>query len=384
MYLSIGSNKFKTFNELLKLRETKPELFPCELYFDDLKFDWIKNIRLFKFKNQNDMKMILKFRKNYVRYIKKKSISGNVCLFKFVGSKDSIVSDIDINIICKKHEDVNKYISEYHDVLENINNYHYELFKSDSGTLFDVNVYASQFHFGDKYNPCLGKNCFSLKSPLSQRGWAFMRCAKLIDEYKLPIKDSYMANVYQLSKNIKIKQKSYNSHVSTFLKLAFGGVGKDNIFEAFSNMKSVESDAYYSVGAYLHIVDGRNDLHRSFYEDSILDNFGFMVENLYSEDQSVMSLARVAKYIERVCHAALCISFNENIFKYYTLANKINSARKNDKLTKSLVCKIFTNIVNMPIKNCLLITNEQKWKFATIFFKHFDYIFIDLKKLKIV
>lgn len=67
----------------------------------------------------------------------------------------------------------------------------------------------------------------------------------------------------------------------------------------------------HSVGAYLDIVKGSKHLPVSMYQDSILDNYGFAIENVYHRFQDCgkdfieLKLMRFAKYLERICNTYL-------------------------------------------------------------------------------
>jgi hypothetical protein len=155
---------------------------------------------------------------------------------------------------------------------------------------------------------------------------------------------------------------------------------KDDVFEAYSRLKSLEYGAYLSVGAYLHIVQGDRMLHNSFYKDSMLDNFGFVMETLFEEDgMSMMGFSRVSKYVVRMCDAYNLINGqgNKRIEKLEILAKQINKARTTHTLNERLVCKLYNFVQDKEVQCLQLVgkSDKDKWSFAKSLFQEFESIF---------
>jgi hypothetical protein len=100
-------------------------------------------------------------------------------------------------------------------------------------------------------------------------------------------------------------------------------------------------DVYYSIGSVLHIVDKRKDLEPSMYIDSLVDNFGFLLQSLFEKSSChdellYMRLARSCKYIGRMCEATeLYIKVDQktsvpiiNLEMLKEDANRVNESRK--------------------------------------------------------
>jgi hypothetical protein len=286
---------------------------------------------LVQFGTKKQLARFDKLRVVYVNYLLEKHCTPLLqCHTQVVGSR-SAKSNVDINMICPKHME---------EVLHGIYQEHDKHFPSISlEELFDTNIYGSVFHFLD--DRCDAREmtleCYPrYEMGYRQRMWSFLRIVELC-ERELPKKErvslvSQLPTEYQnLYTNTKVvflqqrrrKSDEYVRAISKYMKeLARSSPDPHKIAEAFSRSKVVEHDTYRSIGAVLHIVEHRTDLHPSALYDSCYDNLGFVFQqflkrSLCGKGVLINKLIKSAKYIERIYDAV------------YRINSKKDSGKKN-------------------------------------------------------
>lgn len=265
--------------------------------------------------------------------------------------------------------------------------------------LFDINIYGTQFEL-DK---CTKDACNGIKSDYSQHQWAFIRVIELLEKEqyknylsnKLPSLYKTTINKY---KSLEInddkiknsdKTKIYKEKLIEYYKtLKLSNINKT--IEAFSLVKFYENETYRSIGAYLHIVQGLKNLDPSLYFDSVLDNYGFLLDNLFKENdcttlEPIIKLGRVAKYFERILDALKLGKFIRNdIDAIKKICSYINKKRKTNEVTNDDIIELQSALSPkqniQPNQNLVKLQSNQSkkndtmwWWFKTIT----DYIFQD-------
>ena len=362
----------------------------------DFKWDNIRHL-------ENEPGLVLalnQFRNMYIRQIRKyitdsscTSQKNKVCELIPTGSFDSEQnvgpqSDFDINVVFKmKFLDASK--SKQPDVLLNtvtsifksIDAYHNSRFTDTILSMFDANFYADIFDidadptekekFKDNFAKLFEKCYDSCKF---QHGWAVKRAKDVINEFnktqgkadaiRIPnflTKDDYVGELPDNINNYKPDIGKYSEDASRLIRnvsepiIAQVASASDLIeptckskdfFNKYSSFRYQEEETYRSVGAYLHNVAGMTDLPPFMLVDAVLDNWGFMLNNLFvdvkvqgcdKEDLVVIdfnfNVFRVAKYVERMCVALLLLLSDVNVNKkarYGILHIKIISKALND------------------------------------------------------
>lgn len=345
-----------------------------EIDFLNMKCDNPKHINLtwsnlYVFGNDIQQRELNILRKQYIKQLKDYVVSKeneyncklNKCKIQEVGTINvGPASDIDFNI-----EFDSKTIPNFCVIFELINNYHEKYFVNNLDDLFDCNFYGSDFKH-EKYLFCLKDISNDIKS--KQREHAFSRAKNVIEKHglmiltqragfdALEIKGTSVMNQTKECNNPYVnKLKSYfetfniNNNSDTCPNLK-------NVFETFSQAKYLERESYRSVGAYLDIVKEYKSLPSSMYLDSILDNYGFAIENLYKDygfgNETCLNvrflelkLMRFSKYLERICNTILLFfsikqitsspstcnvddTYFYNIIKLLEVTSKINTERK--------------------------------------------------------
>lgn len=269
------------------------------------------------------------------------------CHTTIIGSR-SPKSNVDINMICPKHME---------EVLHAIYQEHEQRFPGISmEELFDANIYGSVFHYLD--DRCDTREmtiaCYPrYEMGYRQRMWSFLRivemcechlskeqCTAMISEWPKAYQKLYGATktLYQQQKRRKPSQ--YIRAITAYMKeLALPKPNPHAIAEAFSRSKVVEHDTYRSIGAVLHIVEHRKDLHPSALYDSCYDNLGFIFQiflkrPLCGTGSLTNQLIKSAKYIGRVFDAVRNINdkkdsgVTDRFIELNQVASEINRMRK--------------------------------------------------------
>jgi hypothetical protein len=300
------------------------------------------------------------------------------CQIVGVGTSENIspASDIDMNILIKedKSRDLSSIILKLETLFSNINTYHIRWFKDPYHEIFDLNFYATKFDYDVNITGS------SLKSDCNQTKWAILRAVEVIEPLALTDENTqYLTKtkVYRLGLqlyNKKKKDENKNTYV-TKIGQYLQSENTEYRVDKFSESKYLERETYRSVGAYLHIVEKHRNLDKSFYVDSILDNYGFLIENLLHTTKCAdiaieLKLQRVCKYLERICDALILYYnvldkkyFENEINSYTTLKNsaeKINQLRK--KFNSEIPNEEYVNLYNsFPIKPYFNLKNEWDW-----------------------
>jgi hypothetical protein len=326
-------------------------------------------------------------RKIYVGSLKKAMAgctSRHFCTLDEVGSsgEDCTVSDVDLNLKfnVKQYDvgtgprtPVNEIIQDVLGMIEkvyqDIDTFHTRFFSTSLSETFDINVYASDFllHDTNKLECGSGNNIgkmvgsWCVMGTCRQRHWAFLRAYEVIskNDYLLSYfqqRISFYNSIYvptaTLFQQLEAKHTGIIDNVKHAYRIALDPKSSNNdVAEAFSASKYLETDTYRSVGAYLHILkqtnnaNNRLELHYSLYLDSVLDNYGFLLENLFRKyegcSDSVIpqyNLLRVAKYLCRMCDAILLyngvldirVDTSHAIYRIKELSVVANNARKCD------------------------------------------------------
>lgn len=330
-----------------------------------------------------------KFRLRYVELLKKNiqsTIINNYnncninpkptskCELKGVGTVTDITSasDIDYNFEFKNEIDINTIIQILNLLYDTIKAFHSTYFNVSITELFDINITATDFKQCNTKKQQTSPKCIqNLIYNNKQRQWAFIRCVEVLEEkqtykttyktifYSIVSKNEYIKNLYKSTLetyNILLKKKANTNALNiykkdlqnyfTALNQKSNNINKltDNIIDKFSEAKFYESETYRSLGAFLDIVKSATKLDTEFYLDSILDNYGFLIDNLLHESPCAnidlnVKLMRVAKYLERICKAGENIKNIENIENIKNIKNIckiINDIRKGTN-TKSIL-----------------------------------------------
>jgi hypothetical protein len=136
----------------------------------------------------------------------------------------------------------------------------------------------------------------------------------------------------------------------------------NKIIQIYSLCKYLENDAYYSVGAYLHIVLKVKNLDDDKLLDSVYDNMGFMILNFFKYDDTLKKLEKIAKYLLRITDAINQMKNVKNKSKsldVYNICNEAITQKKHLKKLESLdqyeyALRYFQDNINM------IIANKQK------------------------
>jgi hypothetical protein len=323
---------FITFAEVAALKE-----LPVSFTLDGRPFYW-NNITVVA--DERLRTSMNSLRAEYSVFLLKKLRNKNVCKFEEVGtvSDRSYASDIDVNLVCPlSKRTLSAVVESTLNVFRNVEVVHAKYFDTPLHLLFDFNMYATDFFIGKEFIDCKSVDC--LMDPITsndrQKLWAGLRMIEYVEQNRVAIpaffKD-FAAQAHDFHKGLRIGNKPYVHYVTRFFEYAVEKGGKlDVLFERFSQSKIRERETYRSVGAFLHIVMTKHALHPSFYEDSLLDNFGFALESIGKKQSPWTSgqRERVCKYINRMCAACLIIkSDDERVRKIESITSKVNSNRK--------------------------------------------------------
>lgn len=294
------------------------------------------------FADSRQLKALDAFRKHYVQgLIRHHCQQAKQCFASYVGSNTS-KSDIDINLSCPTVEDV------IHNILRD----HLQRFEDGLDTMFDSNLYGSVFHYLTKTCNIDSihrmKSCYPRhKSTYKQRVWSFLRFVQALQKESTLSQSLILRSMplpYQkLAKDSRklmrsMQRKRGQVWYSKYLRLYMNITRRADhdpelVAERFSRCKYFENDAYYTVGAVLHIVEGATDLDKNTLYDSIYDNLGFAVEVILKHGicHSMLTSVKVmkaCKYIARICDAYHKMTGKKNLDWLYNEAERLNLRRK--------------------------------------------------------
>lgn len=342
-YFPLDDKKIEEFSICRPYLEGYVHVIRNKIY---IKFQW-NLIVLFATKTQ--LETYDKVRKYYVQAIILKHCKKQAnCYSKFVGS-NTPKSDIDVNISCPIVEKV------IHDIHED----HAQHFNDTLDVMFDTNLYGSVFRYFQKEcyhatnvpNLCYPKH----KSNYDQRVWSFLRIAETLNkESSLTLKNivavmkpeyKHLFNkattlLHKMQKK-KDRQHWYKVYLRAYMKaLRDKRYSPHKISEAYSLCKFFEYDAYYTVGAVLHIVEQRNEIEPNSLYDSIYDNLGFAINSMFSygichSTFTMIKVSKMCKYIARICDAYRILTNTTVLDNLYKLSEKINRMRKQSNLQKT-------------------------------------------------
>ena len=305
-----------------------------------------------------------------------------VCYLRCVGTSTDIsyASDVDMNVEFRINEQsvpldrVLYAIDELYSQIQRFNSY---WFDEDLATLFDVNYYATKWVQGEggdaiKCSEPLTSNCS--RQVRDQHMWAFLRAVETVEHLEkrrreLPsVAAMRSMPLYRAAlKKLEHLRSSSSSDTGTTYRTmakAFYTTAKragrtvasttinNKLFRTFSNTKFYERETYRSVGAYVMVVEQKTDVHADFAMDSLLDNYGFLLENLFQKGGRCfvipleVRLDRVAKYMDRMCTALLVYLktaegrvrfqlpeqyelYKQHVLDIQDLSKMINACRKN-------------------------------------------------------
>lgn len=350
---------------------------------------------LYLFGNDVQQAELNRFRNKYVQQIVKRITCEHTCTCQSPTCKVSQVgtinagpaSDIDLNFIFTK--DVQP---DFCKLFKDIDLYHAKYFGQPLATLFDCNFYASDFRH-EVMLYCIENLQPNIQK--SQRLAAFERAQTVINKNKLPSpmvtcqnkklggNESFGITGKQATLNPRSKPPipcpDYATALSKYYALlktldqdkSCDSTQLDTLFSLFTTTKRLEKETYYSVGAYLDIVKGSKHLPTSMYLDSILDNYGFAIQNLYHEFESCsdndfieLKLMRFAKYLERICNTILiyfsreqiqvvpdCVhtynDFIKIVLELLEASSKVNQERKRNKASRIQIQHLVQQMVNV-------------------------------------
>jgi len=274
--------------------------------------------------------------------------SDAVCKLDIVGSVNvngkarivdiSPASDLDINITYTLDRGMSANIIKHS--LKAPVNFHSQYFMLPLSKLFDVNFYGSAWKPNQRDDQMMESNH-------EQHVWAALRLcdvlrkSKMINLAKKRFEDTNLINILKdgFRKSKAFEQHSQNEMAySRILAKFFRTHDIDKQMKYFSQAKAYEHESYRSLGAFLHIVEKRRDMHLSFYVDSVLDNLGFLIENIWmstpcSQIRYEYKIMRAAKYLERVCDGLELLLSDKHkipvvIKRVKSISNEINMLRK--------------------------------------------------------
>lgn len=342
IYFPLADDKFNEFELCKPYLYQHIRIIRNKVY---IRFQW-DLVVLFASKSQ--LITFDKMRKQYIQDLVQKHCSKEVeCYAKFVGS-DTPKSDIDINFSCPNAEKV----------LSNIYKDHAKHYNDSLDEMFDTNLYGSVFRFLTKecsVDSNLSSICYPKhSSDYNQRIWSFLRIAQNLNSTCLSTTDNVIAVLPQRYKKLlnkatllsnklqkkKDRQYWYKTYLASYIKILKTKNDPKKISKAFSMCKFFENDAYYTVGAVLHIVEQQKDVEPNSLYDSIYDNLGFAIETMFSYGTchsllTLVKISKMCKYIARICDAYKQLTNKTSLDKLYTLCEKINIMRKKPNILKS-------------------------------------------------
>lgn len=247
--------------------------------------------------------------------------------------KITVVSDIDINISYPFEQGEGNIGEIITDIDTQIKSYHHNLFLQNIDVLFDCNFY-SEFKRSYLFN-CIKNTSDNWKQCL----WAFERAKDVLQNRMNNLPKALVDLKTKADTLIKTREGKDALMIKFFQHQKDLADCNNDVFNMFSNIKYLEKDTYRSVGAYLDIVKGFKHLPKNMYRDSILDNYGFAIENLFPKEQHQkqhMNILRFFKYLERICRSILLYIDNDDSKQYTHLGRGIlhvfeQSKKMNDK-----------------------------------------------------
>ena len=255
-----------------------------------------------------------RFRIKYIRYLFDK-----VCLELDDPCKDNLVgtypssakSDIDYNISGKISEKIRRIAER-----------HMELFDDSLDELFDINLYGTSFD---------AEIARQANFPIvdSQFVHAWLRVAKWDRGIEMSREHRELTE-----KALKLRVRgNYVKNLKLYL-MASDTIEFSDLVTLYSEAKYFEKEAYHSLGAILHIVNGVKKMPREYFIQSAYDNFGFALEVLKVKKCSILDfdarLDKLAKYIYRICNA---LGGHSRLERAASAHNK--NRRKHQVMTKS-------------------------------------------------
>lgn len=289
-----------------------------------------------------------RIRKSYVRGLLDRHCKSKLqCYSKFIGS-DTPKSDIDINFFGLSIE------KAIHDMIED----HSKTFKDPLDAMFDTNLYGSVFRYFMKSctrSTKVAGECYPKHiSTYNQRIWSFIRLAQTLHNESSASRNNVLAILSKPYKRLfdratkllhklqhkKDRQHWYHVYLTAYMKSLKENKDPRTISEAFSMCKFFENDAYYTVGAVLHIVEQTDDIEASSLFDSIYDNMGFAVEVMFAygtchSTLNIIKVSKMCKYIARICDAHKKLTGSSSLDRLYALSEKINMMRKQSSIHQS-------------------------------------------------
>lgn len=346
VYFPLDKDKLKDFELCRPNLDKYVRIFNNRIY---IRFQW--NL-LVLFGSKSQLVAFDKIRKEYVgNLIRKHCKKAIECFSKFVGS-DTPKSDIDVNFLCPNVEKV------IHNILED----HAKTFKDPLDLLFDTNLYGSVFRYFDKncaHTSTIADICYPKHSSnYKQRVWSFLRIAQTLQNESVSTMNNVVAVMNPAYKRLfsrattlltkmeekKNRQYWYKVYLAAYMKtLREKKRQPQKISEAYSLCKFFENDAYYTVGAVLHIVEKKESLDKNSLYDSIYDNLGFAIETMFSYGichslLNLMKISKMCKYLARICDAHMKLTNTLELDDIYKLSEKINTMRKK------------SNVVNLKLQ----------------------------------
>jgi len=305
------------------------------------------------------------FAKNLIDLLHIICNNDKLCYISNVGTI-SDVSDIDITINNKKLDKFENII----DIIKKYSNY----FRNNLNiaNYFDMNFYYDSLNCVNKKKIILIKDCKKLK-PLSlnimknQLAWSCYRIFKSNEtELTKKIQKKFKIKENKTKKyDIKLLIKMQNKYINNY-KLNSSDKNRYNYYNIYSLLKYNEIDAYYSIGAYVHIVEiiqinlvnpeiknlmfnyNKKTLKQLFIL-SFFDNLGFFIEvNDNIKLKSILIDKTDAKYLYRCLNAYYLIKLLNNKNK---INKKILYEIDDELFNKNNNISGIINLVNNKIKS---------------------------------
>jgi hypothetical protein len=235
---------------------------------------------------------------------------------------------------------------------------HTKTFKDPLDAMFDTNLYGSVFRYfkkGCTHSTKVTDVCYPKHtSTYDQRVWSFIRLAQALHNESNALRTNVLATLskpyrrlfdratklLQKLQHRKDRQHWYNVYLTAYMKALKENKDPRAISEAFSMCKFFENDAYYTVGAVLHIVEEKENIESNSLYDSIYDNLGFAVEIMFAygtchSSLNIIKVSKMCKYIARICDAYKKLTGSSSLDRLYTLSEKINTMRKQSHVHQS-------------------------------------------------
>jgi hypothetical protein len=350
VYFPIAKSKLKVFEQCQNNIEKYVYKHGKTIY---IRFNW-NLVTLFS--TQQQLLQYHNERKKYINELISKHCSRNKeCYITYIGS-DTPKSDIDINLNCPTVQQVVASIMEEH----------YEKYNDSLEDMFDTNIYGSMIRqFGQDCSEVrtLQTFCHPDYFPLySQRVWSFFRVAqaiktKFIKSLSTPYKRLYEKCIKLERELPKKNSKLYSKYLDMYVKaLHDPNPNYQVISDKFSMCKYLETDAYYSIGAVLHIVEHKKNIKPEVIYDSIYDNLGFALEILYKNGLchviiAQLKIMKMCKYLARICDAYKLLTGKDTLDDLYKSSEKLNQMRKKHNFNKTAIARVQALLARLNIKS---------------------------------